>query len=96
MYHDLKAREQFQVALDQSPVSFRPHLSAQPTRLFGFELVRATRDDMAENLVANARYGLRRVVAFLNAHCVNVASRSLGSYNGATCTPCTCASTPYE
>ena len=74
MYHDLKAREQFQVALDDSPISFRPHLSAQPTWLFGFELVQATREDMAENLVANARYGLRRVVAFLNAHCVNVAS----------------------
>ena len=82
MYYDLKASEQFQVALHHSPVNFRPHFSMQPTRLFGFELMRATRDDMAENLVANARYGLRRVVAFLNAHCVNVA-RSDPAYRDA-------------
>ncbi|MBT0670094.1 WecB/TagA/CpsF family glycosyltransferase [Novosphingobium profundi] len=44
------------------------------TRLFGFNLVRATRSEMADLLVEAAANHQRLKVNFLNAHCVNLAA----------------------
>ncbi|EGD59087.1 WecB/TagA/CpsF family glycosyl transferase [Novosphingobium nitrogenifigens DSM 19370] len=50
------------------------HACLQTTRLFGFNLVRSTRPNMADLLVNAARDGQRLHVNFLNAHCVNLAA----------------------
>lgn len=44
------------------------------TRLFGLNLVRSTRPEMAELLTDTALMGRRLQVNFLNAHCVNLAA----------------------
>ena len=52
------------------------------TQLFGLELANGTRAEVADRLVARARAGTRTVVAFVNAHCINVA-RSVPAYREA-------------
>ena len=44
-----------------------------PTRLFGLNLVNAERGAIADRIVARAAAGVRTIVAFANAHCINVA-----------------------
>ncbi|PEQ10498.1 UDP-phosphate galactose phosphotransferase [Novosphingobium sp. PC22D] len=53
-----------------------PWIAAAPatSSLFGFDIVDAGRADIATLLVERARYRLPTRVAFLNAHCVNVAA----------------------
>jgi exopolysaccharide biosynthesis WecB/TagA/CpsF family protein len=51
------------------------HAALQTTRLFGFNLVRSTRAEVADLLVQAAHVGRRLRVNFLNAHCVNLAAQ---------------------
>lgn len=51
------------------------HSTLQTTRLFGFNLVRSTRPEIADLLVQAAVMRHRLQVNFLNAHCVNVAAQ---------------------
>jgi UDP-N-acetyl-D-mannosaminuronic acid transferase (WecB/TagA/CpsF family) len=51
------------------------HATLQTSRLFGFNLVRSTRAEMADLLVRAAVTRNRLQVNFLNAHCVNLAAR---------------------
>ncbi len=44
-------------------------------KLFGFDLVRSSIDETARDIATWANYGQRRRIAFINAHCVNVAAR---------------------
>ena len=44
------------------------------TRLFGLDIVKASRRDMAEELVGRAIHARRTQVAFINAHCINTAA----------------------
>jgi exopolysaccharide biosynthesis WecB/TagA/CpsF family protein len=43
------------------------------TKLFGFDLINASRSDVAQAIVARAESGKRTTIQFLNAHCINIA-----------------------
>ena len=73
MYQNLDHREHFRTAPETGAVGFVPFKSPLTTRLFGLALANATRDQMALSLVNDAYYGIRRVISFVNAHCINVA-----------------------
>ena len=67
------------IAHDFSSKSVRALPAWEPMRiattsLFGLDIVKASRRDMAEELVGRAIHARRTQVAFINAHCINTAA----------------------
>jgi len=51
-----------------------PLVQAPLTRLFGFDLINASRTAVARDIAATAALGKRITIQFLNAHCINMAA----------------------
>ncbi len=63
------------MSINTAPIGFTPHIVRPTMSLFGLSLVTRTRDDVADAIVLKAKLGQRTVANFVNAHCINVASR---------------------
>jgi len=76
MFKTFAATDEYVVDHDQTvdTTAFAGLMRTAPrARLFGFNLIRAARRDVARDIVASARIGKRSTIQFLNAHCINLA-----------------------